>query len=161
MFFTFVANQLLIQLEIHLVRSNGAGIIFTDVNFVCNLLQRRKGLLDRLLHENAAVSKVQNLTLHTALQQTIYNLKCSIGLADTSSITKSRPLCCKRATKGSRIKVKVSKSSVSAPFDKLLFAKRNVFSLVCTVFFYRHRALKSLFSERSGEQTLYLHTSDR
>ena len=34
----------------------------------------------------------------------------------------SKTVCCLKVTKRSRIEVKVSKSSVSAPFDKLEFA---------------------------------------
>ena len=45
-------------------------------------------------------------------------------------------------------------------FNKFRFAKINVSSLMCTVFFYRHQVKNSLFSERSGEKTLYLRMSD-
>ena len=68
MFFALVTNQLLIQRKINLMRGDGAGIIFAYVDFVCNLFEGSKVLLNRLIHKDITVSKIQNFTLHTALE---------------------------------------------------------------------------------------------
>ena len=85
MFFPLVANQLLVQGEIDLMRCNGAGISSSGVNFMNDLFQRSKVLLNGLVYKNIAVSEVQDLALHTALQQTVYDLESSVGLACAGS----------------------------------------------------------------------------
>ena len=45
-----------------------AGVIFGHVDLVDDLLQRGKVLLDGLVHQNVAVSQVQDFLLHAAFQ---------------------------------------------------------------------------------------------
>ena len=63
-----VAHQLLIQGEIDLVGSNGAGVVPGNIDLVNDLLQRGEVLLDGLIHQDVAVGQVENLTLQAALQ---------------------------------------------------------------------------------------------
>ena len=76
-----VAHQLLIQGEIDLVGSNGAGVVPGNIDLVNDLLQRGEVLLDGLIHQDIAVGQVENLTLQAALQQAVDDLKGGIGLS--------------------------------------------------------------------------------
>lgn len=76
------------------MRGDGAGVIFAYVDFMGDLLQRGKVLLDRLIHKNITVSKVQYLSRHAALQQAVNNLEGGIGLAGTGDHNQRRYTCC-------------------------------------------------------------------
>ena len=67
MFLVIVTNQLLIQRKIYLMGSNGTLIILGNINFMNNLFQRSKVLLNGLIHKNITVSKVKYLSLQAAL----------------------------------------------------------------------------------------------
>ena len=65
-FLAVVAHQLLIKREVHLVGGDGAAVILCHINLVRHLFQRRKVLLNGLIHQNVPVSQIQHLSLHTA-----------------------------------------------------------------------------------------------
>ena len=56
-----------------------------------NLFKRREILLNGLIHKDIPVGKIQYLTLHTAFQQTVHDLKRSIGLARACCHNKQKP----------------------------------------------------------------------
>ena len=85
MFLVIVTNQLLIQRKIYLMGSNGTLIILGNINFMNNLFQRSKVLLNGLIHKNITVSKVKYLSLQAALQHTVNDLKSGIGFTRTGS----------------------------------------------------------------------------
>ena len=60
------------------MRSDGILIILGNIDLMNDLFQRRKVLLDRLIHKNIAVSKVKDLSFQPTSQQTINNLKSGI-----------------------------------------------------------------------------------
>ena len=91
-FLIIVTHQLLIQGEVHLVGCDGALIVLGNVDLVRHLLQRREVLLNRLIHQDVAVSQVKNLALQAALQKTIHNLECCISLACTGSHDKQQTI---------------------------------------------------------------------
>ena len=84
MFFALIPNELLIQREIDLMRSNGTGIILGNIYLVYDLFQWSKILLDRLVYQYITVGKVKNLPFHFALEQTINNLEGCVCLAGAS-----------------------------------------------------------------------------
>ena len=92
MLLIIVSHQLLVQREIHLVGCDGAAVVPGDVDFVDNLLHRRKVLLDGLIHQNNPVGKIEDLPLHTALQKAINDLKGSIGFAGAGGHNKQKAI---------------------------------------------------------------------
>ena len=92
MFLVIVTNQLLIQRKIHLMGSNGAFIIFGHIDLVNYFFQRSKILLNRLIHQNITVSKIQNLSFQSTLQHTINDLKSRISFSCTSSHNKQQTI---------------------------------------------------------------------
>ena len=79
MLLTFITDELLVQGEVNLMGGDGTGIVFTDVDLMGDLFQRGKILLDRLIDQNIAVCKVEDLTLHPALKQAVHDLERGIG----------------------------------------------------------------------------------
>ena len=92
MLLVIVTHQLLIQGEVHLMRGNGAFIVFRHIDFMSHFFQRGKILLDRLIHQNITVSKIKDFSFHTALQHPIDDLEGSIGLAGASGHNQQNPL---------------------------------------------------------------------
>ena len=75
-----VARKLLVEGEVHFMRSDGDGIVLGEVDLVNRLFKRGEVLLDRLVHENVPVGEVQDLFPQAAFQQTVDDLKGRIGL---------------------------------------------------------------------------------
>ena len=92
MLLVIVAHQLLIQREVNLVGRDGAFVIHRHVDFVGNLLQRGKVLLDGLVHQNVPVRQIQDFSLHAALQKPVHDLEGGIGLARAGGHDQKKPL---------------------------------------------------------------------
>ena len=92
MFLIVLAYQLLIQREIYLMGSDGAFVILCYINFMDDLFQRCKILLDGLIDQNVSVSQIENLALHATLQQSVHDLEGSIGLTGACGHNKKNPL---------------------------------------------------------------------
>ena len=92
MFLVIIAHQLLIQREVNLVGRDGAFVVLRHVDFVGDLLQRGKVLLDGLVHQNVPVRQIQNLSLHAALQQPVHDLEGGVGLARAGGHDQKKPL---------------------------------------------------------------------
>ena len=75
-----VARKLLVEGEVHFMRSDGDGIVLGEVDLVDRLFKRGEVLLDRLVHEDVPVGEVQDLFPQAAFQQTVDDLKGRIGL---------------------------------------------------------------------------------
>ena len=67
MFLIIISDKLLIQRKIDLMRSDGSFIIFRNIDFMNNLLQRGKILLDRLINKDISICKIEDLPLHATL----------------------------------------------------------------------------------------------
>ena len=63
------------------MRSNRHRIVFSEINLMNRLFERRKILLDGLIDKNVTVGEIQNLALKSALKKPIDNLKRRVGFA--------------------------------------------------------------------------------
>ena len=85
-------GQLLIKGEIDLIRRNGLWIIFGIVNFMRDLFQRGKVLLNRLIYQNVSVCQIEDFLFHAALQQTVGDLKSRVGLSGSGRHDQQNPI---------------------------------------------------------------------
>ena len=83
MLLVVIADQLLIQGKIDLMGGNGALVVLRNIDLMDDLVQRCEILLNGLIHQNIAVRQIQDLLLHPALQEAVYDLEGSIGFART------------------------------------------------------------------------------
>ena len=71
---------------------NRALVVLRHVDLVDNFLQRSKILLNGLIHQNVAVSQIEDFPLHSTFQQTIDDLECGVGLSGTGRHNQQKPL---------------------------------------------------------------------
>ena len=76
-----VAGELLVEREENFVRSNRYRIVLRKVDLVYRLFERRKILLDRLVHQIVPVGKIEHFLPESAFYQTMDDLKGGVGLA--------------------------------------------------------------------------------
>ena len=67
-------------------------IVLCYVDFVGDLFQWGKILLDRLIHQNVPIGQVEDFALHAALQHPVHDLEGSIGLACAGGHHQKNPL---------------------------------------------------------------------
>ena len=91
-FFTTITYKLLIKGEIDFIGSDCSWVILGYIYLMNGLFQRGEILLYGLVCQNVSVAKVENLSLHSTLQEPIYNLECGICLSSSSRHNKKKPL---------------------------------------------------------------------